>query len=80
MILVTAVAGYFGGGMIAVLVAKITGAIRGCQPGEGVPACHWENFAAVGCVIGVILLPTVTFLRLRHSARRDAVVRTSERG
>ena len=73
LILVTAVGGYFGGGMIAVLVAKLVGALRGCEPPEGVPACGWENYAVVGCVIGVVLLPTVTLLRLRQSARRDAV-------
>ena len=61
----TAIAGFFGGGMIAVLVAKLVGSFRNCQPAEGTPACDWNSYAAVGMLIGVILLPAVSIIRLR---------------
>lgn len=61
----TAVAGFFGGGMIAVLVAKFVGSFRGCQPPEGLPACDWGNYMIVGALIGVVGLPLVSIMRLR---------------
>ena len=61
----TAIAGFFGGGMIAVLVAKLIGGFRGCQPPEGLPACDWGSYAVVGMLIGVIGLPLVSIMRLR---------------
>jgi len=61
----TAVAGFFGGGMIAVLVAKVIGGFRGCQPPEGLPACDWEKYMIVGALIGVVGLPLVSIMRLR---------------
>lgn len=61
----SAVAGFFGGGMIGVLVAWMVGSARRCDPGEGLPACNWNEFALVGMLIGVVLLPTVSIMRLR---------------
>ena len=61
----TAIAGFFGGGMIAVFVAKVVGSFRGCQPPEGLPACDWGSYMIVGAVIGVLGLPLVSIMRLR---------------
>lgn len=60
----SAVAGFFGGGMIAVLVAKIVGSYQGCKPTEGIPACNWGQYAMVGMIAGVVLLPLVSIVRL----------------
>ena len=61
----SAVAGFFGGGMIAVLVAKVVGSVRGCQPPEGLPACDWGHYAIVGMIAGVVILPLVSITRLK---------------
>ena len=61
----TAIAGFFGGGMIAVLIAKVVGSFRGCQPPEGLPACDWGSYMIVGALIGVVGLPLVSIIRLR---------------
>jgi len=60
----SAVAGFFGGGMIAVLVAKIVGSIQGCKPIEGLPACDWGRYALVGMIAGGVFLPLVSITRL----------------
>jgi hypothetical protein len=75
---VTAVGGFFSGGMIAVLIAKVVGSIRGCEPPAGTPACDWSNYWAVGLIVGLITLPTLSLWKLRRSHR--AVARHSERG
>ena len=72
-----AVAGFFAGGMVAVLIAKWVGAAQGCVPGEGLPACDWHIYAGVGGLIGLLTLPTFTLRALRRSRAR---ARTSERG
>ena len=53
---ITLVSGFFGGGMIAVLIAKIVGAAQGCTPAAetGAP-CNWFNFAMVGALVGMVL-------------------------
>ena len=61
----SAVAGFFGGGMLAVLVAKFVGSYQGCRPPEDLPACNWGEYAFIGMMAGVIILPLVTILRLR---------------
>ena len=61
----TAVAGFFGGAMIGVLIAKIVGSIRGCQPVEGAPACEWFGFAFYAGLVGLVLLPTISIIRLK---------------
>ena len=61
---ITGFAGMFAGAMIAVFVAKFVGSIRGCQPAEGMPACEWHVYAAVGMILGLLTLPTISIIRL----------------
>ena len=61
---VTIVGGFFGGGMIAVLIAKIVGWVTRCRPDPGLPACNWHIYMLVGALVGVITLPGVVFWRL----------------
>src|SRR5262245_30536135 len=64
---VTAVAGLFGGGMIAVLVAKIVGAVRGCKPeAETGAPCDWTTYWAWGARIGLVALPALAIWLLRR--------------
>ena len=65
---ITLVSGFFGGGMIAVLIAKIIGAAQGCTPDAetGAP-CNWFSYAAVGALTGMVLFPTTAVLLLRRS-------------
>lgn len=74
---VSVIAGFFSGGMIGVMVAKIVGSIRGCQPAEGLPACDWHLYAGAGMLIGVITLPLLILRRMRGKAEAE---RISERG
>ena len=67
---VTLVAGYFGGGMIAMLLGLMIEGIRGCKPPEGQPLCNWAEYARVGVVAGAILLPSFTIWRIRRNERR----------
>ena len=66
----TAVAGFFSGGMIGVFVAKVVGSFRGCEPETGLPACDWHVYAGIGMLIGVLSLPALALNRLRQ--RNDA--------
>lgn len=61
----TAVAGFFSGGMTAVLIGKAVGFFQGCTPMEGTPACDWHVYAAIGCIFGFITLPAISIYRLR---------------
>jgi hypothetical protein len=63
---VTAVVGFFSGGMIAVFVGKFVGSMQGCQPAEGLPACNWWVYAGVGALIGVISLPFIALRRVNR--------------
>jgi hypothetical protein len=63
------VVGFFGGGMIAALVAKIAGAMRGCRPPEGFPACDTWAFVLPGMLIGAVVVPVIAIRRLRRSQR-----------
>ena len=73
----TFVVGFFGGGMIAVLLGKGLDVFRRCTPPEGLPMCgNWAAFAFGGGLIGAILLPTIVLTKLargasasRHSAQ-----------
>jgi hypothetical protein len=72
------VAGFAGGGMIAVLIAKIVGLATRC-PSEaetGAP-CNWLTYAVFGAIAGAIILPTLTISLLRRARRR---MQNSERG
>ena len=71
--------GFFGGGMIAVLIAKIVGAMKGCVAPEGFPACHTFEFLLPGGLIGAIGLPVVAILRLRQGRRKGSAT-TSQGG
>jgi hypothetical protein len=66
--------GFFGGGMIAVLFAKIIGSIQGCVPPEGFPACNTFEFLLPGALIGMLGLPTAAILRLRHGRKATTAV------
>jgi hypothetical protein len=70
----TVVAGFFGGGMIAVLIAKIVGAVGSCaaEAETGAP-CGWYTYMIVGSCSGAILLPTVAILLRRRSRKRNRV-------
>ena len=65
----TLVAGAFGGGMIAVLIAKIVGSARNCDPGPELPACDWHVYAAIGMLIGAVVLPVMTLMRVRKGEK-----------
>jgi MFS family permease len=69
---VTAVAGFFSGGMIGVFVAKVVGSFRGCEPDAGLPACDWHVYAGVGMLIGVLSLPALALNRLRQRGDADS--------
>ena len=65
---ITFVSGFFGGGMIAVLVAKIVGAAQGCTPDADTGApCNWFNYATVGALAGMVLFPATAVLLMRRS-------------
>ena len=61
---VTAVAGFFSGGMVGVFFAKIIGSIQRCEPPEGVPACNWPLYAVIGMGVGVLTLPSLVLWRM----------------
>lgn len=63
---VMAVSGCFGGGMIAVLIAKFVGSAQRCEPATGVPACNWPVYAVIGMGVGLVVLPTVVLWRLNR--------------
>ena len=60
------VPGFFGGGMIGALVAKVVGGMRECVPPEGYPACDVWSFVLPAGVVGVVLLPSLVLWRLRR--------------
>jgi hypothetical protein len=64
----TTVVGFFGTGMIAILVAKLVGSVRGCavEAETGAP-CDWFTYAIRGGVLGMILLPTFIIWRMRKA-------------
>jgi hypothetical protein len=63
---ITTFAGFFSGGMVGVLVAKIVGSVQGCKPAEGLPACNWWVYAGVGAVLGAVTLPVLALGRLNR--------------
>ena len=52
--------------MIAVLIAKIVGAVQGCPAGEHGQPCNWYVYAGVGAIVGAISLPILALRRLRR--------------
>ena len=75
----TAPIGFFGGGMIAVLVAKIVGSTQGCKPPEGLPACNTWEFLIPGALIGLVALPAAALWRLRRGRTAQSDVNTTDR-
>ena len=73
----TAFAGFFSGGMVAVLIGRIVEGMRGAQSCEGLPICNWGTYAVTGALIGAISLPLLALTRLR---RRDVRREPSSRG
>lgn len=71
------VAGFFSGGMIGALAAKLVGMARGCTPMAGTPACDWHVFLLVGGLAGALTLPWLTINAVRRSGARD---HNSDRG
>ena len=71
------VAGFFGGGIIAVLIAKVVGNVRGCVPEQGLPACDWHLYAGVGGALGALVLAGGVLWMAR---RRDRTPQNSDRG
>lgn len=65
----TFVAGMFSGGIIGVLIAKIVGSIRNCEPAPDLPACDWHVYAGVGMLIGAVTLPVMAIMRLRKGEK-----------
>jgi hypothetical protein len=65
----TAVGGFFGGGMMAVLLAKIVGWFRRCEPDPGLPACDWHVYMIVGALAGLVVLPAGVFWRLKRGSK-----------
>jgi hypothetical protein len=64
----TAVVGFFGTGMLGILLAKVIGGISGC-PAEaetGAP-CNWFTYAMRGGLLGVVILPTLIIWRMRKA-------------
>jgi len=67
--------GFFGGGMIALLLGRFVDVVRRCSAPEGLPVCgNWAIYAGIGGAVGAILLPTVVFIKL---LRADAAARDS---
>jgi hypothetical protein len=71
----TAIVGFFGTGMIAILVAKLVGAATGCavEAETGAP-CNWFTYAIRGGLAGMILLPSLVIWRMRkaRTAHKDS--------
>ncbi|HEX5830081.1 MAG TPA: hypothetical protein VFY16_03805 [Gemmatimonadaceae bacterium] len=74
---VTSVAGFFSGGMIAVLVSKFVAFLTRAPSCPDVPSCNWAEYMIVGAILGVVSLPTLALWRLRRSG---AGVEPSDRG
>ena len=64
----TAVVGFFGSAMLAVLVAKLIGFGTHCAADAetGAP-CNWFTYAVRGGILGMILLPSILIWRMRKA-------------
>lgn len=62
----TTLIGFFGGGMISVLIAKIVSQALNEPQCEALPTCNWLTWAARGGVAGMIILPTISVWRLKR--------------
>ncbi len=69
---VGAMVGLAGGGMIAVLIAKIVGGLTSCPAtAETGAPCNWTDYWTWGARIGVVVVPTVSILLLRRGRKRS---------
>jgi hypothetical protein len=70
--------GFAGGGMIAVLIAKVVGALARCpaEAESGAP-CNWFTYAVFGALIGAVLVPSISIWFFRRGRMR---ARHNERG
>ena len=66
--------------MVAVLVAKIVGAIQGCPAGEHGQPCNWWWYALAGAIVGAISLPVLALRRLRRGDAAASEVETQSEG
>ena len=67
----TAIAGFAGGGMIAVLVAKIVGALSRCvSDAETGAPCSWTTYWFRGALLGMIALPAIALWRFRRGRKK----------
>ncbi len=73
----TAPIGFFGGGMIAVLIAKLVSSIQNCTAPEGLPACNTFEFLVPGALIGLVGLPLLSVWRLHVGRKKAAAGGTS---
>jgi hypothetical protein len=64
-------AGFAGGGMIAVLIAKIVGALSRCPADTetGAP-CNWFPYMVCGMIIGAVVVPIVSIWFFRRGRSR----------
>jgi hypothetical protein len=64
----TAVVGFFGSGMIAILVAKVVGYATGCavESETGAP-CNWLTYWLRGAILGLLVVPTFVIWRMRKA-------------
>ena len=70
-------AGFAGGGMIAVLIAKIVGALSRCaSDAETGAPCNWFTFMVFGMLIGAVVVPVISIWFFR----RGRVRANNERG
>ena len=74
----TAPIGFFGGGMIAVLIAKIVGSAQGCTAPEGLPACNTFEFLYPGGLIGLVGLPMLALYRLRKGRKAAGDIQSNQ--
>lgn len=67
----SAFAGFAGGGMIAVLLAKIVGSLSRCAADAetGAP-CNWLTYAFFGAIIGMVVVPLVSIWFFRRGRAR----------
>jgi hypothetical protein len=68
---ISAIVGLVGGGMIAVLVAKIVGGLSRCaaNPETGAP-CAWTDYWTWGARIGLVVVPIASIWLFRRGRRR----------
>jgi hypothetical protein len=67
----SAFVGFAGGGMIAVLIAKIVGALTRCSPeAETGAPCSWFTYAVFGALGGLVVVPIVSLWLFRRGRAR----------